>query len=992
MKKNKKILLIVLLAAVSLLTVCFAAACAKQPLDALGVTSIEIETPPSKTVYTEGEKFEPAGMKVIAHYEDSSMSYVDGYTWTPSGELSAEDSKVTVSYKGKSASVDIFVNLKIPEGAVEETYRFEAECCEIDSTPADDGKVAMVSDESSASGGQCLEYVGNAKSTTLTFNIYSNSKANAVLLFNMGLREKVFTFNTMFDLTVNGKAANPETDVEFPVMRDGAKKYYDWFTAEICRFVLEEGENTIVLTKKASTINLDFIEIKTVAEVGWKTEHENGHAFGEWNIGEQPSFSAAGLAYRRCATCRLLQEYTLPAIAPEYYNEQVTPAEEGADKLGVSKWTFKDAENLGLNVNVETAIENIVISGLAKKNYIGDETLDLSGLTVTVVYFQSEGNVEKQVTDYTVSKAQGAPLAVGDTVTVTYKGITVDTGIVVTENAVEKLIITPPEKTAYFDDEKLDTTGLKVTAVYSDGTEEEIEDYAVDDATKDLDAGEVKFTVTAMGITAEFTVTVTAVELNGIEVDGNTVTAKFNKGDKVLSPEDYTLTLSSDNSSFIVGYTYKQTTKTQELAAKAPLRLEAEALTVNDVANKYKNGNKYETYHSGEVSNVSGMGFLLDYTNNSTITIKVYSEKAALVKFIMAADCNSGKSYDFSKAIPSLKVGEETVKVNIGTITGIDCFTWQRLDIADLLLKEGENVITVEIYDVNKLYVDYFELIANETLTNADEPTGHKYSDWVITQAPTESSAGRAYRYCGICLDKEETVLPALSGGAYTEVASVEATDTVRGYKTLKFTSGSGEEIIFTMTTEEASGTATAYKLEVLKGELDGLSRDGSSNFVGANGKKGTVTFKFNLSEKATVKLAINTAKGNAVRYYMADWARMTIDNEAIALDDTKYLSKRVSGWYEVSAVDVAVLELDAGEHTVTLRILGMPGGNLEAITITTVATLTANALADSGNIANATNVSEAVCNQQGFSLQLSSKQCLSLLFNEPAKFRSSAI
>lgn len=333
------------------------------PIADIAIARLEMVTPPSRLNYTEGETFNAAGAEVTAYYEDGRWIYLKASDMeiTPAGPLDLDDGEVKLSYKGVSVTVPITVREgslldKLPAGYT--VTRFEAECCEIDSVANETtGQIATAVDRNGASGGQCLEYVGNAKSTVLTFNIYSDADAEAVLLVNMGRREKMYTFNSMFDFKVNGISANPRYDAEFPEMDSNGIRYYDWYTAEVCRISLQKGNNTLVMTKKGSTLNLDYIEIATTADVAWKTEHDvGGHAFGAWTVTKQPSALNAGIAERYCSTCRLLEEFTLPAISAEYYDERVITA-AGADSFGLSEWTFKDPDDLGIKVVVQ-AISN----------------------------------------------------------------------------------------------------------------------------------------------------------------------------------------------------------------------------------------------------------------------------------------------------------------------------------------------------------------------------------------------------------------------------------------------------------------------------------------------------------------------------------------------------------------------------------------------------------------------------------------------------------
>ena len=79
---------------------------AKEPEVEKTLSKIEITTPPTRTTYTEGEKFDKAGMKVIATYSDGTTKEVTDYTYTPAGELKTTDTAITVSYKEGEKTVE----------------------------------------------------------------------------------------------------------------------------------------------------------------------------------------------------------------------------------------------------------------------------------------------------------------------------------------------------------------------------------------------------------------------------------------------------------------------------------------------------------------------------------------------------------------------------------------------------------------------------------------------------------------------------------------------------------------------------------------------------------------------------------------------------------------------------------------------------------------------------------------------------------------------
>lgn len=62
------------------------------------LVNIEITNRPTKTTYTEGEKFDKTGMVVTAKYSDGTSKEITDYTYTPNGKLKVTDKEITISY------------------------------------------------------------------------------------------------------------------------------------------------------------------------------------------------------------------------------------------------------------------------------------------------------------------------------------------------------------------------------------------------------------------------------------------------------------------------------------------------------------------------------------------------------------------------------------------------------------------------------------------------------------------------------------------------------------------------------------------------------------------------------------------------------------------------------------------------------------------------------------------------------------------------------
>ena len=85
------------------------------------VNHIEITTPPTKTEYKAGEKFDPTGMVVTAHYTDGTKAVLPetGYTIFHGDKLTKGQEYVTIQYNDGSGNSDIKVRQTITVGAYE---------------------------------------------------------------------------------------------------------------------------------------------------------------------------------------------------------------------------------------------------------------------------------------------------------------------------------------------------------------------------------------------------------------------------------------------------------------------------------------------------------------------------------------------------------------------------------------------------------------------------------------------------------------------------------------------------------------------------------------------------------------------------------------------------------------------------------------------------------------------------------------------------------
>ena len=74
-------------------------------LEGIAITAL-----PTKTVYNEGQAFDPAGMVITATYSDGSTAVIENYTYAPTDALTSNITEITVTYEGKTATIPVTVN------------------------------------------------------------------------------------------------------------------------------------------------------------------------------------------------------------------------------------------------------------------------------------------------------------------------------------------------------------------------------------------------------------------------------------------------------------------------------------------------------------------------------------------------------------------------------------------------------------------------------------------------------------------------------------------------------------------------------------------------------------------------------------------------------------------------------------------------------------------------------------------------------------------
>jgi hypothetical protein len=157
----------------------------------------------------------------------------------------------------------------------------------------------------------------------------------------------------------------------------------------------------------------------------------------------------------------------------------------------------------------KVTLKSISVASLPDNTeYVVGDTLNTAGLALKAV--MSDGST-KTVSDGFTCSPTALSTAGTQKITVTYGGQTASFNVTVSEKAVKSIsIYSLPDKTAYSVGDTLNTAGLALKAVMSDGSTKTVSDGFTCSPTKLSTAGTQKITVTYGGQTASFNVTVNA--------------------------------------------------------------------------------------------------------------------------------------------------------------------------------------------------------------------------------------------------------------------------------------------------------------------------------------------------------------------------------------------------------------------------------------------------------------------------------------------------
>ena len=185
--------------------------------------------------------------------------------------------------------------------------------------------------------------------------------------------------------------------------------------------------------------------------------------------------------------------------------------------------------NCTINVKKEEVTSLTIATKPTKTNYYVGDTLNTAGLTLKAAY--NNGTTQTITSGFTCTPT-ALSTAGAQTVTVNYGGKTATFTVNVQDVALSGIAVASnPSKTSYFVGDTLDTTGLKLTATYNNGTTQTITGGFTCTPTALTSAGTQTVTVNYGGKTATFAVNVQDVALSGIAIASNPTKTSYFVGD-----------------------------------------------------------------------------------------------------------------------------------------------------------------------------------------------------------------------------------------------------------------------------------------------------------------------------------------------------------------------------------------------------------------------------------------------------------------------------
>ena len=582
---------------------------------AVVIDRIEVKTAPAKTSYFTGDKLDATGLELNVIYNNGKVEIVDaGFTCDLDVLDVAGEQTVTVTYGDKTDTFNINVTqLEVTSievlTAPDKTELFVGET--LDTTGLtiqatyNSGKTETVDSgfectptEFTTAGEHTITVTYEGCTTTFKVNLTAvlteikvTTKPSKVTYFEGDSLDAAgmvvtayYNDNTTVDLT-EGFICDPEL-LETPG-KQTVTVTYDGQTTTFEVNVIKVVAVNIEMVKNPSKVDYLVGEVLDTAGLTLKVTYNNGDVETVTNgfICAPEEFTSAG-------------EHTITVT----YEDCTTTFK-----------AFSTAVLTGISVKTKPS----------KLDYFEGEELNTAGMVVTAYY---NDNTTVDLTD-SFTCAPGLLETPGkQAVTVTYEGATTTFEVNVIKVVIDRIEIkTQPVKTEYFTGDSLDTTGLTLDVIYNNGNVETVDKGFECDYNIFGTAGRKNVVVTYNEKTTEFSVNVTAVAVERIEIKTLPNKTDYFTG-QTLNTTGLTITAFYNNGTvknFDRGYTCDPNTFSKEGTQTVTVTYEGKtaAFTVN-VTREVKRieiitkPNK-TTYFVGDTLDTTGIVIAIIYADGS---------------------------------------------------------------------------------------------------------------------------------------------------------------------------------------------------------------------------------------------------------------------------------------------------------------------------------------------------------------------------------------
>ena len=494
------------------------------------LSSIAVATMPNKTYYYAGEPLNTAGLTLKATYSDGSTKTItEGFTCSPTKLDTVNHSQpITVRYGGKTTTFTINVNeffvksIEIVSAPTKTTY------CVGDTLDTTGLKIKAFYNSGSSrvvdTGFVCTPTTLNTAGTQTITVSYKDATTNV---------PKTATFDvTVQNVTLSGIAiASTPTKTSYFV-----GDTLDTTGLKLIATYNNGTTQTITsgFTCKPTALNSAGAQTVTV-NYGGKT------AAFTVNV-QNVTLSDIAIASKPSKTSYFVGDTLDPTglKLTATYNNGTTQTITSGFNCNISALNDAGPQTVTVSYGGKTAtftvnVQAVTLSGIAiaskpsKTSYFVGDTLDTTGLKLIATY--NNGTTQTITSGFNCTPA-ALNSAGTQTVTVSYGGKTATFSVNVQNVTLSSIAIASmPSKTSYFVGDTLDTTGLKLTATYNNGTTQTITSGFNCTPAVLNDAGTRTVTVSYGGKTATFTVNVQDVTLSGIAIASKPSKTSYFVGD-----------------------------------------------------------------------------------------------------------------------------------------------------------------------------------------------------------------------------------------------------------------------------------------------------------------------------------------------------------------------------------------------------------------------------------------------------------------------------